>query len=334
MAGDIFVAKSSPDDAIVGPLSTITYLTTDPDLVYKMLMDGMNMKASDWYVPTAEDRPVLNAYFGFDESDSWKARCFYRDDEGANIQLRLIALDRETPQIRPAIDGSYLGGLSIGFPLNDSDARETHMAQLGFPSVTGVKRMEFSSPTGETYISEEVHFPGPENIYVLAVKRPDIFVPVGPIKDSSNIGAPAYSAVCVDNCDACIAFYRDILGYEIRRDMIMDVGDNSGLKLRKGSSERFVQAFAPGSNTGYLVLLDHGEDRKRAEGVTQFGPPNRGLTMWSFPSANVAEVMTRAKQAGVKIRQPLQVRKSPFLPETDTLILEDPNGYPIEIYAV
>ena len=334
MSADIFVAESSSEDAIVGPLSTITYLTTDEDASYKMLVEGMGMTASDWYIPESIDRPELDIYFGFDDSDNWKVRRFYRDDDGANIQVRLIALEKDTPQIRPAVDGTYLGGLSIGFPLSDSDARETHMSELGFPSVIGVKRLEFSSPAGEKYVSEEVHFTGPENIYVLAVKRPDIFVPVGPLNEEAQIGAPAYSAVCVENCDACIAFYRDILGYEIRRDMTMEVGDNSGLKLRKGSSERFVQAFAPGSNSGYLVLLDHGQDRKRAEGISHFGPPNRGLTMWSFPSANILEVVTRAEQAGVKIRQPLRVSKSPFLPETDTIILEDPNGYPVEIYAV
>jgi len=31
MTADIFVAKSSSEDAIVGPLSTITYLTNDED---------------------------------------------------------------------------------------------------------------------------------------------------------------------------------------------------------------------------------------------------------------------------------------------------------------
>jgi len=334
MTSDIFVAQSDSKDAIVGPLSTITYLTNDEDAAYKMLVEGMGMKASDWYIPADIDKPELDVYFGFEASDNWKARLFYRDDDGANIQIRLIAIDEHHLQARPEIDGTYLGGLSIGFPLSDSDAREAHMSRLGFPSVVGVKRLEFSSPAGEKYVSEEVHFTGPENVYVLAVKRPDIFVPVGPINEEAKIGAPAYSAVCVEDCDAAIAFYRDILGYEIRRDMTMEVGDNSGLKLRKGSSERFVQAFAPGANSGYLVLLDHGDDRKRAEGVKQFGPPNRGLSMWSFPSQNIMDVLRRAEAAGVKVRQSLKLTKSPFLAETDTIILEDPNGFPVEIYAV
>lgn len=331
---DIFVAESSPDDALVGPLHTITYVTSDEAGACKMLIDGMGLRASEWFFPSIEDKPGLDAYFGFKSADNWKACKFFRSDDGANIQIRLFVVSSTNSQVRPKVDGTYLGGLSIGFPLINTDQREAHMRSLGFPSVVGVKSLEFSRPTGETYVSEEVHFTGPENVYVLAVRRPEIFVPVGPYNKSAEIGAAAYSAQCVQDCDAAITFYRGVLGYEIRRDMTMEVGENSGLKLRKGSKERFVQAFAPGANSGYIVLLDHGEDRKRADGVENFGPPNRGLTMWSMPTNNIIDVRDRAEKAGVKCLRPLSVISSPFLPATDTIILEDPNGFPVEIFSV
>jgi len=334
MSNDIFVPESLVEDAFVGPLSTITYVTADEETAVKLLVEGMGLEASDWYIPSDIEKPDIDAYFGFKSAEPWKAKLFFRTDEGQNIQIRLIVVDRAHLQIRPNIDGTYVGGLSIGFPLSNSDAREANMRSLGFPSVVGVKRLQFSSPTGDTYISEEVHFLGPENIYILGVKRPDIFVPVGPLNAMDEIGAPAYSAICTFDCDAAMGFYKDILGYEIRRDMTMQVGDNSGLKLHEGSTERFIQAFAPGSSTGYLVFLNHGEDAKVARGVNNFGPPNRGLSMWSFPSSNIAEVLYRANNAGVIIRQPLSAIKSPFLPDTDTLILEDPGGFPVEIYAI
>jgi len=334
MSADIFVAQSRKKDALVGPLSTITYVTADPDAAYRLLVDGMGLEASEWFVPTEFERPELDAYFGFETSDEWKMRRFFRSDDGQNIDVRLIAVDENKIQCRPEIDGTYLGGLSIGFPLSNSDAREARMRDLGFPSVVGVKRLKFSSPSGEKYTSEEVHFTGPDNVYVLAVKRPDIFVPVGPLNEEDEIGAPAYSAICVDDCDASIEFYRGILGYEIRRDLSMEVGDNSGLKLRKGSQERFVQAFAPGANSGYLVLLNHGEDAKRTKDVDNFGPPTRGLSMWSFPTENITKVLERAKAGNVKIRRPLMSIKIPFRSETDVVVLEGPSGFPVEVYAV
>ena len=334
MTADIFVAQSKPEEALVGPLNTITYITSDETTAYELLTEGMRLEASEWFIPSEVEKSDLDCYFGFESSDQWKARCFSRFDDGANIQVRLIVVDDDKPQIRPAVDGTYLGGLSIGFPTKNSDSLEARMRSLGFPSVVGVKRLEFSNAAGETYVSEEVHFTGPENIYILAVRRPDVFVPVGPLNAAAEIGAPAYSALCAADCDAAVAFYRDVLGYEIRRDMTMEVGDKSGLKLRQGSSERFVQAFAPGSNSGYLVLLNHGEDAKSVGEDMVFGPPNRGLSMWSFPTQNIVEVYNRAMQAGIKIRRPLSSIKSPFLPDTDTVILEDPNGFPVEIFAV
>lgn len=254
--------------------------------------------------------------------------------KGGGIQIRLFVVEANKPQIRPHVDDTYLGGLPIGFPLSNSGDREAHMTSFSYPSVAGVKRLELSSPSGEKYVSEEVHFTGPENVYILAVKRPDIFVPVGRINKKAEIGAPAYSAICSTDCDVAVAFYRDILGYEIRRDMTMEVGDKSGLKLRKGSAERFVQAFAPGSNSGYLVLLNHSEDAKSAPGITNYGLPNRGLSMWSFNTHNINEVRIRAKKAGVHIRQPLTLTQIPFLPDGDKIILEDPNGFPVEICSL
>jgi len=334
MITDIFVATSKAKAAIVSPLRMVTYVTANEAETHKMLTEGLNLEASDWFYPSDIQKPDMDVYLGFDDGDIWKARRYFRSDEGENIQIRLIVVSDDKPQVRPEVDGTYLGGLSIGFPLVNSDAREAHMRSLGFPSIVGVKRLEFSSPEGEKYVSEEVHFVGPDNVYILAVRRPDIFVPVGPLNKAAKIGAPAYSAICSADCDAAIAFYKDVLGYEIRRDMTMEVGDKSGLKLRKGSTERFVQAFAPGSSTGYLVILNHGEDAKTAPGITNYGIPNRGLAMWSFGTHDIHGVLRRAKEAGVKIRQPLGLAYSPFLHESDKLILEDPNGFPIEVYSL
>jgi len=330
---DIFVPESKPEDALVGPLSTITYVTADPQLATKMLVDGLGLSASEWIEPGGDNRAALNKYFGFNSSDGWKVRKLSRTGAGKNIQIRLVAVNASKPQVRPELNGAYLGGLSIGFPMNNTDERESHMSALGFPSVVGVKRLEFSSPTGETYTSEEVHFPGPENVYVLGVKRPDVFVPVGPIDPDVDIGAPAYSAQCVIDADATMKFYNEVLGYEIRRDMTMTVGDNSGLKLKEGSPERFIQAFAPGASTGYLVFLNHPEEAKTPDPKPGFGTPSRGMCMWSFPTADLDAVHQRAITAGIPILQPPGRSSSPFLPDTNTMIIEDPGGFPLEIYA-
>jgi len=331
---DIFVPSSSPEDALVGPLKTITYVTADPDGATKLLVDGMKLCASDWYVPDDHSNSTHGEYFGLNNEDKWKARHFSGEGAGANIQIRLISVDNTKGLIRPKVSGEFVGGLSIGFPVNHTEEHEKRLTALGYPSVVGVKRLEFTGPTGQTYISEEVHFPGPENIYILGVKRPDIFVPVGPMNNDLKLGAPAYSAVCTHDAEATIKFYRDVMGYEIRRDMKMTVGNNSGLLLKEGSDERFIQAFAPGSSTGYLVFLDHGDERKFGLPDKPLGPPNRGVCMWSFPSADIELFAERARANNAKILRDIDEVDSLFIGRQKTLMLEDPTGHPLEIYEV
>ena len=38
--------------------------------------------------------------------------------------------------------------------------------------------MEFSSPSGDVYISSEIVYEGPDNIFMLGVTRPSIFIPI------------------------------------------------------------------------------------------------------------------------------------------------------------
>ncbi len=333
MSGDIFVAESSSTDALVLQLHTITYLTSDKRRADRVLREGFRLDAGEWIKSDDRSREKLNAYLGLDESMNWEACAYTKSGEGQNVQIRLICLDEETSAVRPEIDGSYVGGASIGFPMEDLYKAEKEMALVELDSSIGVKEMEFQGPTGEVYISAEIHFLGMENIFLLGVKRPDIFVPVGPIDTATGIGAPAYSARCVANTDEVIGFLKDILGFEIRRDVNFPVGENSGLRLREGSDERFVQAFAPGSCTGYLVLLDHTTDTKKSPATT-LGPPSRGMVMWSFPTANLDAVHDKAAANNIEIMQAPAHSGSPFLPNNRTMILKDPGGFPIEIFEV
>ena len=57
-------------------------------------------------------------------------------------------------------------------------------------------------------------------------------------------------------------FFKEVLGYEIRRDVEFEIDDNSAINIPQGIKERFIQGFSPGSSTGYIVLMDHGDDTK------------------------------------------------------------------------
>ena len=332
MPEDLFVPTTSTDDAVVGPLHTVTYVTRDRETVERIFVEGYGLTSSDWWQPANSDRAVLNPYLGFDPTHTWEACCFAKSGAGRNVQIRTIHIEQDTPVVRDAYEGLYAGGATISFPIADLRAHEKVMANLGVESTIGVKEMEFTSPAGETYVSAEIVYKAPENVFVMGVTRPDVFVPVGPMDPDTGIGGPAYSARCITATDKVLTFLTEVLGYEVRRDMTLALGDGpSAINLPPGVEERFIQAFAPGASTGYLVFMDHGDATKFGSAGT-YGPPSRGFAMWSFPTADIDAVADRAASAGVKILAKPGAIDSPFLSATRTLLLEDPDGFPIEIF--
>ena len=232
--------------------------------------------------------------------------------------------------MREAYHGLYVGGATVSFPIADLRAHEQRMSALGVESTMGVKELEFTSPEGETYVSAEIVYKAPDNVFVMGVTRPDVFIPVGPMDASTGIGGPAYSARCVARTDATIAFFSDVLGYEVRRDMVIVVDGSSAINLPEGTEERFVQAFAPGASTGYAIFMDHGAATMSA--VDQYGPPNRGIVMWSFATDDLDEVLRRATDTGAVVLKESGAWASPFLAAGRSLLLRDPDGFPIEIF--
>lgn len=331
MSGDIFVPESSSEDALVGPLHTVTYITNDKAMVEKIFRQGYGLQATDWFEPTGDDYKRLNPYLGFDASHTWEACAFSKAGVGSNVQVRVIHVHQETPLVRPGHEGLYTGGATLSFPIEDLRAHEQVMSDIGVESTIGVKEMEFTGPTGETYISAEIVYKAPDNIFVMGVTRPNIFVPVGPIDPATGMGGAAYSARCTEMTDATVEFLKNVMGYEIRRDVEFVVGERSAINMPEGTTERFIQAFAPGASTGYLVLMDHGEATKASPAPT-YGPPSRGLGIWSFASKEIEEVYRRALAADVEILQPLAAVHSPFLPDGRAFIVKDPDGFPIEVF--
>lgn len=331
MSQDIFVPTSKPEDALVGPLHTITYITADKEAVGNILTKGYGLDQEPWFDPSAGEYAVLNPYLGFAADDTWQSGVFFKQGEGGNARIRVICVDASKAQVRPAYEGLYKGGATISCPMNDMRAHEKVMSELGVESTMGVKEMEFTSPTGETYISGEIVYKMPEHIFLMGVTRPDIFVPVGPIDPVTGIGGPAYSARCVTNTDAIIEFLQTVLGYEVRRDVGFVVGEQSAINMPEGTKERFVQAFAPGASTGYLVFMDHGDATKSGPATT-LGIPSRGIGMWSLPTNDIDEVHSRALAGGIDVVHGPAVFNSPFLTASRSMLLRDPDGFQIEIF--
>lgn len=332
MSNDVFTAGQGTTPGTVLPLHTITVVTATPKEMHRFLAQGIGLAAKPDITLSEDDQTRIGAYLGMPESTAWSVQAYHRGDGRGNTQVRVIGIDSPGEVVRPEVNGRYVGGLSIGFAMDDLEAREAVMREHGFESSVGVKSLEFAKPDGTRYVSQEIHFIGPEQVLGLGVKRPDGFQPVGPLDAETGVSGPAYSALCVPDADAAITFLEQVLEFEIRRDVDLTVAQPSGLRLATGMKERFVQAFAPGASTGYLVLLDHYSENIPTPAKTQ-GPPSRGIVMWSFPTSDLAAAYDRAKAAGASILAPPGRYDSPFLDNAESMIVQMPSGYPVELFS-
>ena len=62
---DIFIPTSKKKDAIVGPLSMVTWVTNEAQQVSKILCNGYPQTQDEWREPTPESYEGWNNYFGF-----------------------------------------------------------------------------------------------------------------------------------------------------------------------------------------------------------------------------------------------------------------------------
>lgn len=326
---DIFLPESSSEEALVSPLHTVTYVTSEPRLMERILTEAYDLVGSGW----SELDEASSIYLGFSRESGVRINIFRREGEAANVMVRLIHQPAKVDPVRPDYSGLYPGGATLSFPMRDLLAHEKRMNALGVHSTIGVKEMDFTSPTGEVYTSAEIVYKAPDNAFLMGVKRPDVFVPTGPIDANTGTGGPSYSARCLVNADATLGFFRDVLRFEVRRDVIFEVGEKSALLMPQGTKERFMQCFTPGSKTGYLVLMDHHE-ATRAEPPAGYGPPSRGIVMWSFATTRFDEVAARIRDEPLTVLKEAAELRIPLQPHGRCMIVEDPEGFPIEIFEI
>jgi len=317
----------------IGSLLMVTHVTADGDATRHFYRDMMAMAdASEKAMPAAA-RAAQCRLWGLGEDTRWSEQLYERPTLREVPRVRVLVMDRAGAAIRPDMDVLIEGGLSVGFAVRNRPEMEQCVARgeaLGIGTTAGITTIEFRRPDGTPYEALETHFRAPDEVYGLGVGRPEDLPPVGPIEPGQMIGGPAYSAQVVNHADDDIAFYRDVLGFEVRRDVdLTSSGPAGGLGLQAGTVMRFVQLYAAGSSTGYLVMLDF-RDAGRPNPAT-VRPPGRGVAMWTFPTDDLDAVVERCRGFGLRTLGGPVALDSPLLGRHRAATVLTPHGFLIEL---
>jgi catechol 2,3-dioxygenase-like lactoylglutathione lyase family enzyme len=317
----------------VGPLLMVTHVTGEPAATRHFYRDMMAMAdVSDRAMP-ADGQAVQRELWGLDAGAGWTEQLYERPGLPQVPRVRVLAMDRPGPVIRPDLDVLLEGGLSVGFAVRNRVEMEQCVARgeaLGIGTTAGITTIEFRRPDGSPYEALETHFRAPDDVYGLGVGRPQDLPPVGPIEPGRMIGGPAYSAQVVNHADDDVAFYRDLLGFEVRRDVdLTSSGPAGGLGLQAGTVMRFLQLYAAGTETGYLVMLDFRDAGKPQAGTIR--PPGRGVAMWTFPTDDLEAVLLRCRAQGIRVHGGPATLDSPLLGAHRAATLLTPHGFLVEL---
>ncbi len=289
--GDPFKTQGDPDAALVGALYMTTLVAAEADTSRRFFGDALKMRLSFDGVPDEATATAQRRLWNLPPSRRWRELRFDRPGVPGAIQVRVLVMDGGA-SIRPDMQARLLGGLSLGLPVADQKRLERQVGKLGVMSTAGITSMNMPRGDGGTYRVEEIHYRGPENLYALGVWREPPLIPVGAIDPTAGVGGPAYSGMVVVNSDREIEFYQRVLGWELRRDIELTTsGPQGGLALPAGTRYRFLQLFAPGAITGYLVMLDFKDSNIANPVVPRM--PNRGLVAWTFETRDLDAVMKR-----------------------------------------
>jgi catechol 2,3-dioxygenase-like lactoylglutathione lyase family enzyme len=334
-SGDPFAPASRIDDQVVGPLEAVTLVTTNGALAQHFFVDAMQMRLTRDALLSPEEIAARQRMLALPSSTRWHELVFDRPTVPEAIRIEVLVLPEAGlgaagAPIRPNMNARLHGGMSLGFPVADMRAREQRVLRTGFDSTVGITQMNFPRSDGSEYVIEEIHFKGPENLYALGVWRPPELRPVGPVDLMTGIGGPAYSAQIVMNADAEVRFYRDVFGWEARRDIVItSSGPQGGLGLDAGARFRFLQLFAPGTATGYIVLMDMLDSGIRNPAEPR--APNRGLVAWQFSTHKFDELLRRVRAADVTLVSEPAPAEGP--PQTARrLSMLTPSGLLVEVH--
>ncbi len=330
---DALAPTGSGDGAPIRQLHTVTLCTSDMKAIRAFYVDAMGLRLRGPLALSDQARAIERALWGIPEDVGWELFLLDRPVAPGTIQIRVLALERETPLIHSSWGPIEPGPFSMGFPTTDLETWDPELRERGYESLMPLSSYRIPRPDGTTYGIQETIFNAPDFVHAVTISRRDGMPQLGPVDPVTGRGGPVYSAQVIEHSDDVLAFYVDVLGLELRSDrQFRSSGSKGALGVPDGTEFRFSIVYSGGASFGHLLFLDFqgrlGVERPDVEPR----PPNRGLAMWTFPVPDLDAMLERLDAAGVEPFAGPTELDSPSLGRHRALTVLDPGGFMVELF--
>ncbi len=317
------------EGALTSYIHTATICTVDLEAyqhfygtIMKMNFDRVTVSEEEkvrqkqfWNIPTEIDYDLYHCY---------------RPTVPSLIQLRILHLKTETPQIHNSYSSYELGSFSLGFPTSDAKGMDKRMQDFNVKAMAPMQLGDITRANGDVGQYLETIYQGPDYLHCVGIERVN-YPQLAPCDPADGFGGPGYSAFVAKNSDAEVAFFTDVLEHYILFDSVWEAAEDGALGVNPGTPFRFCGIYAPGAKQNHYLLLDFKDGNMIDTGV-QSCVPNQGLGMYSFQTKDIAKVMANAQQNSAKIVSEVQQVSDYILGDGQACLLETPNGFYIEIF--
>jgi len=328
---DWLAPTSKPEDALTKSLHLVTLSTNDLEAVKTFYVKGMGLNLTGPISIDAPVKAIQRKLWGIPANMDWQQYHLERSAVEGEVEIRLLVFKDPVPAMHDSRSALELGPFSIGFPNSNQAKLDAKIRALGFTGKAPLQSGDVPRPDGELYTYSETIFNAPDMVNCVGITRGNGMSQLGPVDTATELGGPGYSAQVVHNGDDTHVFYQDVLGMELRSDRSWKSSPGSALGIPEGIPFRFSIIYAKGARSGHLLFLDYDDERE----IKPTHPPrlpNRGIGMWTFETKDIAAIQKNAESTDTPIFHPIIKLNSPELGNIQTMVLESPNGFLVEVY--
>ena len=310
--------SSSVANSLTGPLQMITICTNNLNAIKDFYVKALGMNFEGPYDIEEELKPKLRIYWDIPESLDFQVYHLYQEKESNTIDIRLLLFNEETDSIHSPSAAIEIGPYSAGFFMKDIKAVKELMKSHNYSSLSNTHVKEAHVNKIDEADRVVSLFLGPDNVKYSFVKG-----------EKNGLKLTTFIA---EQSDKEIEFYTHVLGMQL-------ISDFQGISKR-GSKESNTAKITYRSSTivsrtskeHEIHILSH--DGSHEEGIIRsIRIPHRGITMYTFMTEDVGEILARAHAKEVKVYRSPRKIKSPILGEGIGMTLLSPSGFVVEIFS-
>ena len=328
---DAMSPKTDKADALALPLHTVTIATNSLEESLHFDRDSLGMTAEGPIEVEEEIARTQRLLWGIEGDETWDLYLLTRP--GAEVaQIRLLVMHKTQPSIHKSWNSMELGTFSMGFPNDGQVQRDRDMRRAGYGALNPIEIYDVPRTDGVMYEIQETIYNGPDFVHAVGIHRAGGMPQLGDL-NAEGLGGPAYSAQVIEDSDAVLGFYMDVLGMELRSDRTWkSAGTEGAMNLPDGTVFRFSIVFAKGYPPGGHLLFVDFENIEAIDTGVPSRLPNRGIGLWSFSTEKLDRILENAANANTPVIHGPVIYDSPTQGKIRVATLLAPNNFVVEVF--